>query len=244
MAHYLDRRNPCEASELDLSAEQIDRACGVLLGSAVGDALAESTGEPAAAKMMALPIARAAAEGKDLRTRATQRQVVAQWKNQTEHVVACAAPLAIAYLDDEPRLIEAATAVVALAGGDNATAQVCVGWSLMIRHTVLTGEIAPSVGLSQFTDPDLGLHWMKVFDSLLASKSASFVDLCTPTTGVHSTLVGGLAGAWRGASSMQAEVDRGLRGRPGMRPDDLIELTLRMLGLDRRDALTLESTHS
>lgn len=185
-------------TELDLSAKQIDRACGVLLAGAAGDALACATGEWTAATSMALSIARAAADGKDLRTRAALHDVAEDWLHLAETSPAgrgprcrslgfvpllCAAPVAIAYLDDEPGLIDAARALCGLAGDGEEAADACVLWSLMIRHAVLTGRLDPLVGLSGLADPDAALRWLTRLDAAAGSVFGPFTD-----SGVESIL--------------------------------------------------------
>ena len=49
------------------------------------------------------------------------------------------APLALAYLDDEAALVEAARAVSELTHFDAEAGDACVLWSLAIRHAILTG---------------------------------------------------------------------------------------------------------
>ena len=49
------------------------------------------------------------------------------------------APLALAYLDDEAALVEAARAVSELTHYDPEAGDACVLWCLAIRHAVLTG---------------------------------------------------------------------------------------------------------
>jgi ADP-ribosylglycohydrolase len=57
------------------------------------------------------------------------------------------APLALAYLDDEAALVEAARAVSELTHYDPEAGDACVLWCLAIRHAVLTGELDARIGL-------------------------------------------------------------------------------------------------
>lgn len=57
------------------------------------------------------------------------------------------APVALAYLDDEAGLIEAATSLSTLTHFDPEAAEACVLWCLAIRHAVLTGGLDVRVGL-------------------------------------------------------------------------------------------------
>ncbi|MEE6139849.1 ADP-ribosylglycohydrolase family protein [Mycobacterium sp. 050128] len=57
------------------------------------------------------------------------------------------APIALAYLDDESGLIEAARTVSELTHFDPEAGDACVLWSLAIRHAILTGRIDARIGL-------------------------------------------------------------------------------------------------
>lgn len=61
------------------------------------------------------------------------------------------APLALAFLDSEAGLWEAAAAVSALTHYEADAAEACQLWTAAIRHAVLTGELDVRVGLSQLT---------------------------------------------------------------------------------------------
>ena len=51
------------------------------------------------------------------------------------------APLALAYLDDEQALVEAARAISELTHFDSDAGDACVLWTVAIRHAVLTAEL-------------------------------------------------------------------------------------------------------
>ncbi len=57
------------------------------------------------------------------------------------------APVALAYLDDEAALVEAARAVSELTHYDPEAGDACVLWCLAIRHAVLTGVLDARIGL-------------------------------------------------------------------------------------------------
>ena len=57
------------------------------------------------------------------------------------------APLALAYLDDEQGLVEAARAISELTHFDPDAGDACVLWTVAIRHAVLTAELDVRVGL-------------------------------------------------------------------------------------------------
>jgi ADP-ribosylglycohydrolase len=150
---------------VELTAEQRDRACGVLLATAAGDALGAgyefgppladdapvtmrggacnwAPGEWTDDTAMAIAIAEVAATGADLRGVDAQDQIVARWVGWSR-----TAPVALAYLDDPAGLAEAAMAVSALTHFDQSAGEACVLWSLAIRHAVLTGELDARAGL-------------------------------------------------------------------------------------------------
>ena len=63
------------------------------------------------------------------------------------------APVALAYLDDEAALVEAARAVSELTHYDPEAGDACVLWCLAIRHAILTGLLDARIGL-QHIDSD------------------------------------------------------------------------------------------
>jgi ADP-ribosylglycohydrolase len=151
---------------VELTAEQRDRACGVLLATGAGDALGAgyefgpplaedapvtmrgggacnwAPGEWTDDTAMVIAIAEVAATGADLRGVDAQDQIVARWVGWSR-----TAPVALAYLDDPAGLAEAAMAVSALTRFDQSAGEACVLWSLAIRHAVLTGELDARAGL-------------------------------------------------------------------------------------------------
>jgi ADP-ribosylglycohydrolase len=208
---------------MTLTTAQRDRACGVLLASAAGDALGApyefgpprgpdlpvemaggggfgwEKGEWTDDTSMAVAIAEVAASGADLREETVQDAIVARWCEwaagardvgiQTRAVLTAAAkaagqedngairaayarsaserhhhsegrsggngslmraaPVALAFLDDEDALVEAATAISALTHFDPEAGEACALWCLAIRHAVLTGELDIRYGLAR-----------------------------------------------------------------------------------------------
>lgn len=199
---------------MDLTTVQLDRARGVLLATAAGDALGAGyefgpplpdealvemkgggsfgwePGEWTDDTSMALAIAEVAATGADLREASAQDRVVARWAQwalttkdigaQTSQVLdgtregtaaeALAAsrdlhertgrtagngslmrtaPVALAYLDDEAGLTEAAAQLSRLTHYDPEAGEACILWCHAIRHAVLIGGLDARVGLGQ-----------------------------------------------------------------------------------------------
>ena len=79
------------------------------------------------------------------------------------------APLALAYLDDEAALVEAARAVSELTHWDPEAGDACVLWSLAIRHAILTGQLDARIGLqhipSEPRSPLLASVWVDVMQA-------------------------------------------------------------------------------
>lgn len=191
-----------------LTTSQVDRACGVLVATATGDALGApyefqpprgpdkevamvggggfkwQPGEWTDDTSMAIAIAEVAATGADLRDQSAQDDIVARWYEwsrtatdvgiQTGTILGQAraeggwaatalaasralygkkrhtggngalmrtAPVALAFLDDEDALIDAARAISELTHFDPDAGDACVLWCCAIRHAVLTGEL-------------------------------------------------------------------------------------------------------
>ena len=239
---------------MTLTTAQLDRACGVLLGTAAGDAvgapyefgpprgpqlevamvgggrLGWEPGEWTDDTSMAIAIAQVAATGADLRTEQTQDMLVTRWHEwsqeakdvgvQTRSVLSRAgqhgisaqtaraeaaalheltartagngslmrtAPVALAYLDDEAALVEAARAVSELTHHDPEAADACVLWCCAIRHAILTGALDARIGL-QHIDIDRRDLWAIRLDVAEASKPSDFKN--------NGWVVEALQGAW------------------------------------------------
>jgi ADP-ribosyl-[dinitrogen reductase] hydrolase len=228
------------------TAARSDRACGVLLASATGDALGApyefgpprgpdlpvdmdgggsfgwEPGEWTDDTSMAIAIAEVAAAGADLRSEDAQDAIVARWcewaatakdiGSQTRAVLAAAeaaarregsrigarharaaaerhharvgrsggngslmrtAPVALAFLDDEAALVEAATAISALTHFDPEAGEACALWCLAIRHAVQTGELDVRRGLSHLA-ADRREVWSSRIGDAEAKRPADF----------------------------------------------------------------------
>ncbi len=81
------------------------------------------------------------------------------------------APLALAYLDDEEALVEAARAISELTHFDPDAGDACMLWTLAIRHAVLTAELDVRVGLCHL-DADRRDLWSERLDVAEASRPA------------------------------------------------------------------------
>lgn len=225
---------------MNLSTAQLDRACGVLLATAAGDALGApyefepprgpdlevamvgggsfgwNPGEWTDDTSMALAIAEVAATGADLRDEPAQTAIVTRWYdwsltatdvgNQTRTVLGATgragvsaanalaasrmlhertghtagngslmrtAPVALAYLDDEHALVDAARTISELTHFDPDAAEACVLWCLAIRHAVLTGDLDVRAGLSHLSAARREL-WTERLDVAEASVPSSF----------------------------------------------------------------------
>jgi ADP-ribosylglycohydrolase len=225
-----------------LTTAQLDRACGVLLGTAAGDALgaAYEFGPPRGPELevamvgggafgwqpaewtddtsMAIVIAEVAASGADLRQEEPLDALARRWHEwsldakdvgvQTRSVLSRAgrrgisaqaareeaaalhkltgrtagngslmrtAPVALAYLDDEAALVEAARAVSELTHYDTDAGDACVLWCCAIRHAVITGELDARIGL-QHIDPERRELWATRLDVAEASQPSDFAN--------------------------------------------------------------------
>ena len=233
---------------------QLDRSCGVLLGTAAGDALgaAYEFGPPRGPELdvamvgggsfdwepgewtddtsMAIAIAEVAATGADLRQEETLDAIVKRWYEwslnakdvgvQTRSVLNRAgrqgisaqtareesaalhqrsgrtagngslmrtAPVALAYLDNEAALVEAARAVSDLTHYDPEAGDACVLWCLAIRHAVLTGVLDARIGLQHIPIERRDL-WATRLDVAEASHPSDFKN--------NGWVVEALQGAW------------------------------------------------
>ena len=81
------------------------------------------------------------------------------------------APLALAYLDDEQALVEAAGAISELTHFDPDAGDACVLWTLAIRHAVLSAELDVRVGLRHL-HPGRRELWSERLDVAEASRPA------------------------------------------------------------------------
>jgi ADP-ribosylglycohydrolase len=256
---------------MTLTTAQLDRACGVLLGTAAGDALgaAYEFGPPRGPELevamvgggafgwepaewtddtsMALAIAEVAATLADLRQEEALDAIARRWHEwsqrakdvgiQTRSVLSRAgrhgisaqtsreesaalhkltgrtagngslmrtAPVALAYLDDEATLVEAARAVSELTHYDPEAGDACVLWCLAIRHAILTGKLDARIGL-QYIDPDRQDLWATRLDVAEASRPSEFKN--------NGWVVEALQGAWSAIATIavpQDDPDKGV----------------------------------
>ncbi|MEZ0384024.1 ADP-ribosylglycohydrolase family protein [Mycobacterium sp. pW045] len=240
---------------MGLTAAQRDRACGVLLATAAGDALGagyefdgpRGPGEPIDMiggglgpfapgewtddTSMAIAIAEVAATGAELRSAAALDAVVARWLEwsrgakdvgvQTRSVLSAAgrrgisaqtawqesrelhertgrsagngslmrtAPVALAFLDDEAALVEAARSISELTHYDPDAGDACVLWCATIRHAVLTGQLDMRIGLHHL-DPARRQLWAQRLDEAENAQPSAFSHN-------NGWVVAALQGAW------------------------------------------------
>jgi ADP-ribosyl-[dinitrogen reductase] hydrolase len=227
---------------MTLTTAQLDRACGVLLGTAAGDSLGApyEFGPPRGPKFevamvgggsfgwepgewtddtsMAIAIAEVAATGSDLREEQVLDAVVTRWHEWSQHAkdvgiqtrsvlsqagrhgisaqkaraksaglhkltgrtagngsLMRTAPVALAHLDDEAALVEAARAVSELTHYDPEAGDACVLWCLAIRHAILTGAPDARIGLRHI-DADRQDLWAQRLDAAENSRPSDFTN--------------------------------------------------------------------
>jgi protein-tyrosine phosphatase len=97
------------------------------------------------------------------------------------------APVALAYLDNEAGLVEAARAVSELTHWDPDAREACVLWCLAIRHAVLTGELDARIGLRHIPSERQGM-WASRLDVAEASQPSALTN--------NGWVVEALQGAW------------------------------------------------
>jgi len=247
---------------LHLNAAQLDRAAGVLLGMACGDALGApyefgpplgsdvpvmmsgggsfgwAPGEWTDDTSMAVAIAEVSAEGLDLLSPQAQDRVAVRWSDwgksakdvghQTRSVLGAArraaaerganspsagdlasasqahhvrtgrsggngslmrtAPVALAFLDDAARLVEAAQQLSALTHFDPEAGEACALWCLAIRHAVLHGNLDGLRLALGHLPTDRALVWSQRMDDAEGRTPADFER--------NGWVVEALQGAW------------------------------------------------
>jgi ADP-ribosyl-[dinitrogen reductase] hydrolase len=250
---------------MTLTTAQLDRAIGVLLGTAAGDALgaAYEFGSPRGPELevamvgggafgwepgewtddtsMAIAIAEVAATGADLRDEEALDALVRRWHEWSQHAndvgvqtrsvlsragrhgisaqtariesaalhklsgrtagngsLMRTAPVALAYLDEELALVEAARAVSQLTHYDPEAGDACVLWCCAIRHAVLTGVLDARIGLLHIDSDRRGL-WAKRLDVAEASQPSDLTH--------NGWVVEALQGAWSAISTTPVPQD-------------------------------------
>jgi ADP-ribosylglycohydrolase len=253
-----------------LTTAQIDRACGVLLGTAAGDALgaAYEFGPPRGPELevamvgggafgwargewtddssMAIAIAEVAATGADLREEDALDAVVSRWHEwtrdakdigvQTGSVLRASArhgisaqtaraaskalhertgrtagngslmrtaPVALAYIDDEAGLVEAARAVGELTHFDPEAGDACVLWCCAIRHAILTGVLDARIGLQHIPSERRDM-WAARLDAAEKAQPSDFTN--------NGWVVEALQGAWSAISTTPVPQDDPAKG--------------------------------
>jgi ADP-ribosyl-[dinitrogen reductase] hydrolase len=83
------------------------------------------------------------------------------------------APVALAYLDDEASLVEAARAVSELTHYDPEAGDASVLWCCAIRHAILTGALDARIGL-QYIGADRREKWAARLDTAKNSRPSDF----------------------------------------------------------------------
>jgi ADP-ribosylglycohydrolase/protein-tyrosine phosphatase len=163
-------------------------------------------------------------------------------------------PVALAYLDDEAGLIDAARRISDLTHADPLAGDACVLWCLAIRRAVLTGELDLRSGLSAI-DESRREGWVEWIDEAERKQPRGFpkngwaggalqgawsaivhghdlVDILERAvrggndTDTVAAIAGGLAGAVHGASAVPARWRRILHGWPELKADDLIRMAV------------------
>jgi ADP-ribosyl-[dinitrogen reductase] hydrolase len=109
------------------------------------------------------------------------------------------APVALAYLDDEDALVEAARAVSELTHFDPEAGDACVLWCLAIRHAILTGALDARVGLNRIPAERRDL-WSSRLDEAEASQPSAFAAK-------NGWVVAALQGAWSSIVNTVVPVD-------------------------------------
>lgn len=97
------------------------------------------------------------------------------------------APVALAYLEDEDAMVQAARAISELTHYDPDAGDACVLWCCAIRHAVLTGELSVRIGLRHIDSERRDL-WEKRLDAAEASMPSSFAN--------NGWVVAALQAAW------------------------------------------------
>jgi ADP-ribosylglycohydrolase len=255
---------------MTLTTAQLDRAVGVLLGTAAGDALGApyEFGPPRGPQLevamvggggfgwepgewtddtsMAIAIAEVAATRADLRQEEALDAIARRWHEWSQHAkdvgvqtrsvlsqagrhgisaqtarsesaalhsrsgrtagngsLMRTAPVALAYLDDEAALVEAARAVSELTHFDPEAGDACVLWCLAIRHAILTGVLDARIGL-QHIDIDRRDLWDHRLDVAEALQPSGFKN--------NGWVVEALQGAWSAIATTPIPTDHPAEG--------------------------------
>ncbi|MCU1657866.1 MAG: ADP-ribosylation/Crystallin [Pseudonocardiales bacterium] len=108
------------------------------------------------------------------------------------------APVALAYLNDEDALVEAARMISELTHFDWEAGDACVLWCAAIRHAVLTGEREIRIGLRHIESSRRDV-WSKRLDAAESSRPADFAN--------NGWVVAALQAAWSAIATTPVPVD-------------------------------------
>ena len=108
------------------------------------------------------------------------------------------APVALAYLDDQEAMVEAARAISELTHFDPDAGDACVLWCSAIRHAVLTGELDVRIGMRHIESGRRDL-WSKRLDAAESARPASFAN--------NGWVVAALQAAWSAIATTPVPVD-------------------------------------
>lgn len=106
------------------------------------------------------------------------------------------APVALAYLDDEDAMVEAARAISELTHFDPDASDACVLWCSAIRHAVLTGALDVRIGLRHIDRRDV---WAKCLNEAEAARPAAFPN--------NGWVVAAMQAAWSAIATTPVPAD-------------------------------------
>jgi ADP-ribosylglycohydrolase/protein-tyrosine phosphatase len=113
------------------------------------------------------------------------------------------APVALAYLDDEEAMVQAARSLSELTHFDPQAGESCVLWCSAIRHAVMTGQIDVRIGMRHL-EPDRRAVWE---DHVARAESAEPADFEN-----NGFVVEALQGAWAAIHNTPEPEDDAARG--------------------------------
>lgn len=114
------------------------------------------------------------------------------------------APVALAYLDDEDAMVQAARGIGELTHFDPDAGDACVLWCSAIRHAVLTGELDVRIGLGHLASGRREL-WLARLDAAETSRPADFPN--------NGWVVTALQAAWSAIATTAIPVDDASAGK-------------------------------
>lgn len=108
------------------------------------------------------------------------------------------APVALAFLDDEEAMVQAARSISELTHFDPDAGDACVLWCSAIRHAVLTGELDVRIGLGHI-DSERSALWSARLDAAEAARPADFPN--------NGWVVSALQAAWSAIATTPMPTD-------------------------------------